>query len=282
MKKTALVMALSILITGYSHAVTTSRPLGNESRIRVINYVPNSVIRFVGHYNFHSIIEFGQDEEIKTITMGDTSGWQLNPAGNRIFLKPVSDDAVTNMTVITNRRTYFFEMHAEYASSISDSNLAFITKFMYPDGQLGVPNNVGNGATSGLDLGKPTTYNFRYKISGKASHIEPILVFDDGKFTYFKFRDVNADIPSIFLVDANQNESLVNYRVTDGYIVVERVTNKFSLRSGKDVICVFNEKQESTVPLPKLSEINKQVPVNQNVQPAAVVTQPGIEVIQPK
>jgi type IV secretion system protein VirB9 len=282
MKVTVLALFLSFLLGNYSYAVTTSRPLGNESRIRVINYVPNSVIRFVGHYNFHSIIEFGQDEEIRTITMGETSGWQLNPTGNRIFLKPVSDDAVTNMTVITNRRTYFFEMHAEYASSISDSNLAFITKFMYPDGQLGVPNNVGNGVASGLDLGKPTSYNFKYKISGKPSHIEPLLVFDDGKFTYFKFRDINSDIPSIFLVDANQNESLINYRVTDGYIVVERVTNKFSLRSGKDVICVFNEKQETIVPIPKLSEINKQTPVNQNSQGAAVVTQPGIELIQPK
>jgi type IV secretion system protein VirB9 len=283
MKAKFLFLAIGLSIMGNSYGVSTSRPLGNESRIRVVNYVPNSVIRFVGHYNFHSIIEFGQDEEIKTITMGETSGWQLNPAGNRIFLKPIGDDAVTNMTVITNKRTYFFEMHAEYASSISDSSLAFITKFMYPDGQLGIPNNVGNGSVSGMDLGKPSSYNFRYKISGKASHIEPLLVFDDGKFTYFKFRDVNADIPSIFLVDANQNESLINYRVVDGYIVVERVTNKFTLRSGKDVICVFNEKQEITVPLPKLSELNKQVPVIQpTLQPAAVITQPGIEIIQPK
>ena len=278
-----LSLGLSLIYVDYSYSVTTSRPLGNESRIRVVNYVPNSVIRFVGHYNFHSIIEFGQDEEIKTITMGETSGWQLNPAGNRIFLKPIGDDAVTNMTVITSKRTYFFEMHAEYASSISDSNLAFITKFMYPDGQLGVPNNVGNGATSGLDLGKPSGYNFRYRISGNAVHIEPLLVFDDGKFTYFKFRDVNADIPSIFLVDSNQNESLINYRVVDGYIVVERVTNKFTLRSGQDAICVFNEKQEIPVPLPKLSEINKQMTsMTQTPQPAAVVTQPGIDIIQPK
>lgn len=278
-----LSLGLSLLSIDYSYAVSTSRPLGNESRIRVINYIPNSVIRFIGHYNFHSIIEFGQDEEIKTITMGDTSGWQLNPAGNRIFLKPIGEDAITNMTVITSRRTYFFEMHAEHATSISDSSLAFITKFMYPDGQLGIPNHIGNGVTSGLDLAKPTGYNFRYRISGKATNIEPILVFDDGKFTYFKFRDINADIPSIFLVDPSQNESLINYRVVDGYIVVERVAPKFTLRNGRDVICVFNEKQEIIMPLPKLSEINKQLPVMPNTgQPAAVIAQPGVALIQPK
>lgn len=266
----------TILITGVlgifvdSNAVSTSRPVGGESRIRVINYAPNSVIRFVGHYNFHSIIEFGLDEEIKTITMGESIGWQLNPAGNRIFLKPIGLNATTNMTVITNRRTYFFEMHAEQASSISDSNLAFITKFMYPDGQITVPTTISH-SNSNLDLTKPVQYNFKYRISGKAINIEPILVFDDGKFTYFKFKDVNADIPSIFLVDPNLNESLINYRVSDGYIVVERVTAKFTLRYGKEIICVFNDKHDVQAKLPSL----------QVIQNAAVAIQPEVQILQP-
>lgn len=264
---------LSISLANDGFAIAVSRPIGNESRIRVINYMPNTVIRFVGHYNYHSIIEFAPDEEIKTITMGESAGWQLNPAGNRIFLKPVGLNATTNMTVITNRRTYFFEMHAEYASSINDSNLAFITKFMYPDGQLGMPNAISTNSSSGIDLTKPTLYNFRYKISGKVSPIEPLLVFDDGRFTYFKFKDMNTDLPSIFTVDKNQNESLINYRVTDGYIIVERVTDKFTLRSGRDVICVFNEKREVTVPIPPLSELN---------QPAAVITQADVHVVKPQ
>jgi type IV secretion system protein VirB9 len=264
---------------GNATAISVSRPVGNESRIRVINYVPNSVISFTGHYNYHSIIEFSIDEEIKTITMGDSTSWQMNPSGNRIFLKPVGLNATTNMTVITNKRTYFFEMHAEYATSISDNNLAFITKFMYPDGQLGVPQSISN--SSGLDLGKPTQYNFQYKISGKATHIEPILVFDDGRFTYFKFKDINADIPSIFIVDQYQDESLINYRVSDGYIVVERVTSKFTLRSGKDVICVFNERHEIPVALPKFSEIQKNVPNSEASQGSVVVTHPGTKVLQP-
>ncbi len=261
-----------------TYAISISRPVGNESRIRVINYVPNSVISFTGHYNYHSIIEFSLDEEIKTITMGDSSSWQLNPSGNRIFLKPIGLNAVTNMTVITNKRTYFFEMHAEYATSISDSNLAFITKFMYPDGQLGIPQSISN--SSGLDLGKHTQYNFQYKISGKATYIEPILVFDDGRFTYFKFKDINADIPSIFIVDQNQNESLINYRVSDGYVVVERVTPRFTLRYGRDIICVFNERHETSVALPKFSEIQGNV-IPEAPQSSVIVTQPGIKVLQP-
>ncbi len=266
-----------------AHAISMSRPVGNESRIRVINYVPNSVIRFVGHYNYHSIIEFSPEEEIKTITMGEATGWQLNPDGNRIFLKPVAADATTNMTVITNKRMYFFEMHAEHASSISDQGLAFITKFMYPDNQSNVPNIVGGYTDPGPDLTKPDRYNFKYAISGQARHIEPILIFDDGKFTYFKFRDINADMPSVFMVDQYGNEAMVNYRISSGYMVVERVTSKFTLRYGKDVICVFNEKSDIPIILPTNTTIQAPQQQSQNdmVQAGAVFVQPGTQVIQP-
>ena len=56
-----------------------------------------------------------------------------NPTKNRIFLKPIEDDATTNMTVITDRRIYFFEMNAEEAKNIRDKNISFIVKFVYPE-----------------------------------------------------------------------------------------------------------------------------------------------------
>jgi type IV secretion system protein VirB9 len=264
MKKIFLGLFLLCFSFDQALAISLSRPIGTENRIKVINYLPNSVIKFLGHYNYHSIIEFALDEEIKTITMGDSTAWQINPAGNRIFLKPIALDATTNMTVITNRRTYFFEIHASYAEGIDDPNLSFITKFIYPEANPTLPgNNLAN--SSGLDLTKPSQYNFKYKISGKGSNIEPLLVFDDGKFTYFKFKNINADLPSIFIVDQNLNEALINYRITEGYLVVERVTGKFTLRQGKEVICVFNEKKEKVIALP--SFIKNSNPNSQNLQP---------------
>ena len=280
-----LYTVMLLLSTSYTlaNAISTSRPVGNESRIRVVNYVPNSVIRFVGHYNYHSIIEFSPGEEIKTITMGESKGWQLNPDGNRIFLKPISTDATTNMTVITSKRMYFFEMHAEHASSISDPGLAFITKFMYPENQSSIPHTTTGYTDLGPDLTKPDRYNFKYTISGKSRSIEPILVFDDGKFTYFKFKDVNANMPSIFIVDQSGNESMINYRMSGGYIVVERVASKYTLRYSKDIICVFNEKHEIPVVVPTISPTSNQQPISQNTmqQSGAVFVQPGVEVMQP-
>ncbi|CAG7589273.1 MAG: P-type conjugative transfer protein VirB9 [Candidatus Midichloria sp.] len=240
-----------------SKATTVPRGIGNENRIKIINYKPNTVFRFVGHYTYQSIIEFGLDEEIDTISMGTPTPWQIVPAGNRIFLKPVEDDATTNMTVITNKRMYFFEMHAEDATDIDDDNLSFVVKFVYPDDGIYssfAVNSSNSGASQairtlssyhGPDLTHPELYNFNYKISGKRSDIEPLQIFDDGEFTYFKFRNINAEIPAIFLVDSDNREGIINYRIAGKYVVVERVAAKFTLRHGKSTICVFNESYNS-------------------------------------
>jgi len=224
-----------------SFGVLTPRPIGNEHRIKVINYMPNSVIKFVGHYMYHSIIEFGPDEEIDTITMGTPTGWQMHPEGNRIFLKPINEDATTNMTVITNKRMYFFEMYAEYAKGLDDKNLAFIMKFIYPEKPGTSVSSTTQNGFSPPDLSDPSPYNFHYRISGKRSVIEPVIVFDDGEFTYIKFRNINTEVPSVYVVSSDGSEALINYKIYAGYMVIERVAGIFTLRHGHDTICLFNE-----------------------------------------
>lgn len=239
---------LSLAAVQSAFCVIVPRPIGNESRIKVINYVPNTVISFTGHYMYHSIIEFSNDEKVETITMGTASAWQIHPTGNRIFLKPIDEDAETNMTVITTKRMYFFEMHAEHATDVGDKNIVFMMKFLYQDGpQSGVSMQTISGATIAPDLTQPNLYNFRYEVSGKSSEIEPILIFDDGEFTYFKFRHANTELPAFFIVNSDGTEGMVNYRMYGGYIVVERVAKQFTLRHGHDVVCVFNTEYDEVL-----------------------------------
>ena len=236
-----LLCIIFVICSFNAKAVVLPRPIGGESRIKIINYVPNAVFRYIGYYYYQTIIEFSLEEKIQTITMGTPTAWQIIPAANRIFLKPIEEDATTNMTVITNKRMYFFEMHAKHASNINDPKLAFIIKFIYPSeiNYSGVQHVESN---TGPNMAQPELYNFDYKISGNAVNIEPIQIFDDGRFTYFKFRELNTELPAIFLVNSDGSESLINYRVDSGYIVVERVAPKYTLRHGNDIICVFNEK----------------------------------------
>lgn len=237
-----IILILCMLTLEMANAGSIPRAVGGEKRIKLINYTPNTVFQLIGHYEFQTIVEFGMDETIETISMGTPTPWQILPSANRLFIKPIEDEATTNMTVITNKRTYFFEMIAQEATSLYDENLSFMIKFVYPEQYNAAVKQVT--PTSGPDLTKPEKFNFKYSISGAARDIEPTQVFDDGEFTYFKFRDINAELPAIFLVDNQNQEGLVNFRFENGYVVIERVAAKFTLRHGPDVICVFNESEE--------------------------------------
>ncbi len=238
----ALVVALFSLVgLQAAHATREPRPIQVDHRVRVIIYQPDQVFRFTGHYRYQSAIEFAQDEEIQTISMGDSTAWMLNPSGNRLFLKPVEQDATTNMTLITNKHVYLFELHAHDTDDIGDKEMVFIMRFIYPDSDAAQTVSQYLDSVPMPDLEKDAgRYNFAYTISG-SDEVAPIRIFDDGEFTYFEFRDKNAELPAFFWVDKEGNESLINYRTRGDYIVVERVSNRFTLRQGNEIVCVFNE-----------------------------------------
>ncbi len=226
-------------------ALRESRPTPIDSRIRVMVYSPDDVFKFTGYYGYQASIELAKDEEVSNISMGDTTGWQIVPSGNRIFLKPIEDHATTNMTLITNKRTYFFELYAEESPDIRDPDMVFNVRFIYPDDDENSDiRHFNSNSDSGLpDLSHPEKFNFNYTITGN-QEIAPIKIFDDGEFTYLQFRNMNAEMPAIFAVDEELKEYVINYRIISGKlptVVVERVYPKLTLRSSKKITCIFNE-----------------------------------------
>lgn len=231
-------------------ALQDPKPIASDRRIRTIVYNDNEIYKFVGHYDYQSVVEFESDEEILTVSMGNSLTWQVVPAGNRMFIKPVAQDALTNMTVITNKRTYHFELHAEEPSGVNDPDLVFVLRFIYGRGAgISVSNFIDSVPDPMLE---PEKYNFDYALTG-AETISPIRIFDDGEFTYFEFADKNAEIPAFFLVHGDGSESIINFRTRGNYIVVERVAAQFTLRHGEDVVCIFNQRKplRSSGPFPR-------------------------------
>ena len=107
--KIILMNIFIFLLSLSSYAIRESRPTPGDPRIRVMVYSPDDVFKFTGYYGYQASIELAKDEEVVNVSMGDSTSWQIVPSGNRIFIKPMEKDATTNMTLITNKRTYFFE-----------------------------------------------------------------------------------------------------------------------------------------------------------------------------
>ena len=252
LRSCVLALCLVFIAAEASYALQKARPVATDSRIRTVRYGENEVYKFTGHYRFQSSIVFGENEEIQTVSLGDSLAWMINPTGNRIFLKPIDQMATTNMTVITDKHTYHFELHAEETDDIRADSMVFVMRFIYPDADMATIN------VSGFDdmpdiYNEPELYNFNYTLRG-SERVSPLRIFDDGEFTYFEFKQKNAEVPAFFLVDGLGNEELVNFRTRGDYIIVERVHSRFTLRSGPEIVCVYNESMQHPLPPPEHME----------------------------
>lgn len=230
-----------LLLIAPVEAAQLPRFLGTEKKFRSYIYNPNDVYRYIGHYTYQGFIEFEGDEAVSTISMGNPTLWLFEHLGNRLFLKPVGEDtSETNMTVITNKRVYHFELMAKEAKNINDQDLIFVVKFVYPDEKdKNIVQFPKASPSDEPDMRDLSIYSFNYQYTGEPT-IAPIKVFDNGEFTFFQFVKKNAEVPAIFAVDSEGYESLVNFRAAGSYIIVERVAPQFTLRNGSDIVCVYN------------------------------------------
>ena len=209
-----------------------SSPRGSvvDNRVRTLVYGENQVYKLTAYFGYQIDIQIDEKEEVRTIASGDTVGWQIVNAGQHLFIKPMAQDARTNLSVVTSKRTYIFDLTAQAA--LDRDNITYLVRFKYPD--TTTENILISSSRSG-----PESYNFDYQCSG-AAELKPLKVFDDGQFTFFQF-ETTRDQPAIFLVGSDGQESLVNFRMEGKYTVVERLGDFFTLRSGKQTATVINQ-----------------------------------------
>jgi type IV secretion system protein VirB9 len=256
-------------------------PITTDSRIRTLVYNPNEVYELKFYYNYQSFIEFSEDEEIEMISVGEAFAWRLTPAGKRLFIRPLEIAAHTNMTIITNRRIYHFDIRSDEFTGKADEDLVYTVRFFYPQigqplpipPQLAVPNvaarprkekpasTPSSGDLTGVihtpipkarvDEQLPgvidrnpenTNLNFDYRFSGESDNIMPLKIYDDGNETHFQFANDNLVIPTISVVDANGNETPVSYTIRDRYVVIPIVARQFTLRLAESMLCIYNAK----------------------------------------
>ena len=106
-------MIRKLLLAGA--ALTMALPASAaDRRIATRHFNPDEVIQIDGQAGVQASIAFAEDEHIENVAIGDSASWQITPnkRANLLFVKPLSARARTNMTVITDRRTYFFDLVA--------------------------------------------------------------------------------------------------------------------------------------------------------------------------
>ncbi|MGZ2749912.1 TrbG/VirB9 family P-type conjugative transfer protein [Burkholderia stagnalis] len=221
---TALAWSLS------AEAASTPRRLASDARIRQVMFDPNQVYEVTGVYGYATTVEFAPGEKIENTVLGDTIGWEVKKFRNHLVLKPVEENARTNLTVTTSRHVYYFRL----SSSTKVGSATYAIHFVYP-GQSSLGGDGGPVVEDGFQ--QPRVVNKNYKVSGDEKGFGLQSVFDDGQFTYFLVVGDKSK-PAIYTVEADGTEALPNIRREGPYLAVERLANGFTLRDGDRVLCI--------------------------------------------
>ena len=131
MKKILGLFLLLIILPSFSGA-NSDIPLTVDNRIKTYTYNENDVYKLLVNYGYQTTIEFSKNEKIVTISLGDNYSWKITPASNRLFIKPMEENINTNMTIITNKRTYHFDLFSEKLSKEKLKELVYVLRFFYP------------------------------------------------------------------------------------------------------------------------------------------------------
>lgn len=264
MKK--ILLTLAFAVTAFSCALANAAPkkqqavdpaavgIGapSQNEIWKYTYSPDIIFRIFTTPKRHVHLELGEDEGLtETPVVGDSVQWRVSGGPRNLYIKPVREGIDTTLTVVTNKRSYQFQLISLTASTESKTEHVYQKiSFEYPDreSEIKLMQESRIASVKAEDDRKnqqvlakninPATLQFTYNITGEAT-FKPVAAYSDDKFTYLVMPQ-SQDMPGIFLVEDNGSLSLVKFKPRDktNIIVVERVAKKLLLKLGSSEVYV--------------------------------------------
>lgn len=234
------VWCVCCLAATLTHAQPLPAALRPDPRIRVVPYRADTVYRLRGYVGYQIDITFALGERFVGLGVGDSKGVTFAADANHLFLKPRAAHVATNLTVLTNRRTYLFDYESQPSlPDPSGADVIYALRFEYPTALLHVASRERRQVDRDLAAARsarPRNYDYWY--CGDPS-LKPAAAWDDGVQTTLVF-GAHAELPAVFALNEDGSESLVNFDVQAGRIVVQRVSRRLIVRRGKLVGCIVD------------------------------------------
>ncbi len=231
-----------------------------DPRIVTRVFEDDQVVTISGKVKVQSTIKFAPDEQIENVAIGDSGAWQVQPnkAQTILFVKPLAVNAKTNMTVVTDKRTYLFDLVA------SPRNMPiYVLQFRYPklearreqerlaaeaeakaqaeraEQALLEPSPVEVAAADDpFAVQDPAKLNFDWAAKGD-SNLLPSTIYDNGEAVFLTWPQ-GASIPAILVTNENGEEGPVNFIPRGDTVVLDMVPAQIILRSGDETATLTN------------------------------------------
>jgi type IV secretion system protein VirB9 len=187
-----------------------------------------------------TVIALQPGEELVTVAAGDTVRWIVGDTSSggadlrvNVLVKPIRSGLKTNLVITTNRRTYLLEL-----TSTEKTWMASVSWDYPKDRMLALQRQAqAASAAAPVDTGLSLeNLRFRYVISGSTPPWKPLRAFDDGEKVYIQFPGCisQGELPPLFVIGAQGDGQLVNYRFRSPYYIVDRLFGAAELRLGAD------------------------------------------------
>lgn len=257
MRRTVCALALAGVLLAMAPTALIAAP--GDSRVVSRHFRANEVVRIEGRVGVQATIGFEAGEKIENVAVGDADRWQITPnrRADLLFVKPLETTARTNMTVVTDKRTYLFDLVAT-----PTGNPVYMLTFTYgaePEAAA-QPASFGEvmrealvdrpasatpaQAAAAVD---PALLNFAWETKG-AARLLPLRVYDDGRFTYLLWGAGQAE-PQILLPDEKGAETpAAGVQRRGNTVVLTGVPPRIVLRAGKASATLANRNLPPAAP----------------------------------
>ena len=188
-----------------------------------------------------TVVALQPGEELVTVAAGDTVRWIVGDTSSgsgadlrvNVMVKPIRSGLKTNLVITTSRRTYLLELTATEKTWMASVSWEYPKDKMLALQRQAQAAGAAAPVDSGLSLEK---IRFRYAVSGSNPPWKPLRAFDDGEKVYIQFPPgiAHGELPPLFVIGAQGDGQLVNYRFRPPYYIVDRLFGAAELRLGGD------------------------------------------------
>jgi type IV secretion system protein VirB9 len=242
---TALLLLFSLSTNAVAFAEMLPSKGKTDSRIRTTTYNADEVYRLYGFVGYAIELIFEEGETFAGQGGGDLEGVTIDAHANSVLLKPRAAIVATNLVIYTDRRAYRFDysVEARRPSRYLDE-VIYAVRFLYP-----ARADAGGRSRAEIEHELASARavrprNIDYWYCGHRS-LKPVAASDDGVHTRLTFAD-RAELPAIFVRNEDGSESLLNFSMDEGDVLIHRLAPKLILRRGRLVGCIVNRRYAGT------------------------------------
>jgi type IV secretion system protein VirB9 len=208
-----------------------------DGRIRFAHYDADEVYRLTGVVGYAIELVFEEGERFVGQGGGDLEGVSIDAHDRYVLLKPRAAVVATNLVIYTDRRAYRFDYSV--LEEAARDELVYALKFKYASTATGGPTLAQQVDERLAAAGEVRPRNVDYWYCGHPA-LRPVAATDDGVHTRISFGE-RAELPALFVLNEDGTESLLNFSMDGGEVVVHRVAPRLVLRRGRLAGCIVNK-----------------------------------------